>query len=221
MNILSIDTSTPHLSIAVTSEDRRAELSLHLGLTHSEKLIPAIDRICKDCSISIRDLDLVVCSRGPGSFTGLRIGLATAKGISLGAGCPLITIPSLDAYSYPFRNLPGIVVPVIDAKKKHVFSALYKNGERMGDYLDISPSALAEVLLNETRPVFLVGPDFSLLAPFLPAKSRIVLLETIFSGKSLAFRDIAVQLYSKGYKEPDESGLLYLRDSEAELKKND
>lgn len=108
MNILSIDTAAEILYVGVKTDKAFLENIRAMGLKHAETLIPLIRSMLKEIELSPGDLDLVVCSQGPGSFTGLRIGLATAKGISEGAGCPLVSIPTLDALAEPYRFLGGL-----------------------------------------------------------------------------------------------------------------
>ena len=128
MNILSIDTSGEILHLGLKSGETFLENTRDMGLKHAETLTPLIRSLMEEIDLSPKALDLVVCSQGPGSFTGLRIGLATAKGISEGAGCPLVSIPTLVALAEPWRDFEGIVMPVIDAKKTAVLHPVFPEG---------------------------------------------------------------------------------------------
>ena len=85
------------------------------------------------------ELDLIVCSKGPGSFTGLRIGMSTAKGLSMGSGVPLVTIGTMEMMAYGLDFFDGIVVPVIDARKKRYYTAFFNNKQRITENFDLTP----------------------------------------------------------------------------------
>ena len=105
------------------------------------------------------ELDLVVCSLGPGSFTGIRIGLATALGIGTGPGIPVVGVSTLDAIAARGKATDGDVFPVIDARKGKIYTAQFARGMRAGDYLDISPAGLAARLARRADEPILAGPD--------------------------------------------------------------
>jgi tRNA threonylcarbamoyladenosine biosynthesis protein TsaB len=162
LNLLAFDTSTDVLSIVVLSDRGNRYYSADGDLKHAEVILPKTESLLNELGLSPTDLDLVVCAQGPGSFTGLRIGLATAKGIAMGAGIPMVSIPTLDAYAEPFANFPGVVVPIIDARKGRVYSAIYSKSGRVSDWLDIAFSDLVPKLSGEDRVLF-TGPaaDFA------------------------------------------------------------
>jgi len=104
-----------------------------------------------------------VCMGGPGSFTGLRIGFATAKGLALALGIPFAAIPTLDCMAWPFAVWPGTVVPVIDARKSAFFCAPYCKGKRLAPAMDAAPEEIARVLAPVSGEILLTGPGASLL----------------------------------------------------------
>ena len=126
MNILALNTSSTSGSIAVSKDSNISFISyLDIKITHSERLMPMIDFGLKQSNISINDIDLITLANGPGSFTGIRIGLATAKGICLGRKIPLIPVNTLKLLA---SNLYGNKFPIltfIDAKMNEVYAALY------------------------------------------------------------------------------------------------
>jgi len=127
MLILSIETSGETASAAVVTEGRvLAEINLANKKTHSETLMPAVDFLLRASGIEIKDVDYVALGAGPGSFTGLRIGAAAAKGICHGAGKKLIPVPTLDALAYNVCGYP-LVAPVMDARRGQVYSCVYEN----------------------------------------------------------------------------------------------
>jgi tRNA threonylcarbamoyladenosine biosynthesis protein TsaB len=127
MKILAIETSTLIGSIALIDDSQLlTEQQMEIKATYSDTLFPFIDRALRDVRISIHDIDGYVVSIGPGSFTALRIGLSTIKGLALATGKPLVGIPSLDglAHNLCFSNL--LICPVLDARKGEVYTAYYK-----------------------------------------------------------------------------------------------
>lgn len=216
MNVLAIDCSTEILSLAVRSGDKTFELTRNVDLRHSEELVPAVDHALAQVGIPARRLDLVVVARGPGSFTGLRIGFASAKGFCAGAGCPLVSVPTLDVYASPFAFLPGAaVMPVIDAKKKRFYLALYRGGERSSDYLDASPEE-ASALAGGSDSVVLTGPHAVLLHRLLGG-DRFLLDPFGNTGKGLQLLDLGVDAYERGMIDDASSAPLYIRASEAKM----
>lgn len=164
MKILGIDTSTLMTTCAIMEDDDLiGEFSLSLDMSHSEALVPMIQQLMDNLKLKLSDMDLFAVASGPGSFTGLRIGLATAKSFAHVTGKPLIGISSLEvlAMALPYQS---IVVPMMDARRDRVFSGVY----RMDEY-----------------PVQLMSPDA------LPVEELIVYLRTI-QGKAIAIGDGAV-----------------------------
>lgn len=127
MPILAIDTATMVSSVAVADKDRLlAELTVQTRLTHSETLLPHVEQALKLAGVEKAALEGVAVSLGPGSFTGLRIGLAAAKAIAYGLDIPIFGIPTTEALAWHYP-VPGVaVVPFIDAQKGNVYSAVYQ-----------------------------------------------------------------------------------------------
>ncbi len=218
MRLLAVDTSTLAGGVALLDGDRlRAEYLLDVTATHSERLMPAIDRVLADAGWAPENLEALAVAVGPGSFTGLRIGLAAVKGLALALGLPIAAVPTLDAMAeaLPFAGLP--VCPVLDARKGEVYGCLYRwDGGRMRrewEYVALAPDALAARL---TEPVILLGDGASLirspharLAPphrRVPSPAAVALL-----GRA---RLAEAQIVAAGELVP-----IYLRPSEAELKR--
>src|SRR5450759_5199634 len=130
--ILAIETATDVCGVAlVQNQNVIAQRVLAEKYVHSEKLLPMIDEVLRDASLSAKHLDAIAVSIGPGSFTGLRIGLSTAKGLALSLGISVIAIPTLDALAYAFFRTKGgasaaVVCPMIDAKRDEAFFCFYR-----------------------------------------------------------------------------------------------
>ncbi|KGN02430.1 glycoprotease [Clostridium novyi A str. 4570] len=153
MKILSIESSTSSASCAILEEDRLlGEVNLNGKKQHSVILMHLIDNLLKDLKLSLDDIDAFAVSSGPGSFTGLRIGMATAKGLASATNKPFIGVSSLDALAFNLAYTDGIVCPIIDALRDNVYTALYsfKNGklERLTDYMAIHIDDLISTIKN-------------------------------------------------------------------------
>lgn len=133
MLILAIETAAKVSSVALADGERIiAALTIENGLEHSATLVPNIGKLLSIAGKSKRDLTAVAVSIGPGSFTGLRIGLATAKGMAYGLNIPLISVPTLKSLAARFYALPGVTVfSLADAQKKNAYCGIYKDGEEI------------------------------------------------------------------------------------------
>ena len=121
MKALAIDCAVTKLSVAAKNEGNTIKLTLDIGMKQSEKLLPAIDYVMKEAGLSAKDLDYTTVTLGPGSFTGLRLGLSALKAITLSDNVPLYGISSLEAYSWPYKKAIETVLPVIEAKEDEFF----------------------------------------------------------------------------------------------------
>lgn len=161
MIILNIDSSTPVAGIAVADDQKLlGEIMINTKNTHSEKLMPMVQQLLQELEISMQDIDAVAVMQGPGSFTGLRIGMATAKGLAQGAGKRFIAVPTLDCFAYNLIHYPGIICPVMNAQKKQVYTAIYRGNQtlqRLSDYQAIAAEQLAQQLQALQEDVWFVG----------------------------------------------------------------
>ncbi len=221
MNILAFDTAGDLLSAGLRTDEGYFEENRLSGLKHSENLLPSIKRLIEFAGIKLDQLDLIICTRGPGSFTGLRIGMATAKGLSTGTGAPVVSVNSLDAYAYGYNFFSGSVVPVIDARKNRFYTAVYSDGKRVSDYMDISSDDLRNELSDSKRVLF-TGPGSSLLEErFLSNTDKAPVFDSFFSFFNSGLASVIVELGIRQYNEsgPDsnDTGPFYIRKSDAEL----
>ena len=127
MKVLAIESSAVTASVAIMTEDTLiAEYTINYKKTHSQTLLPMIDEICRMTETDVSDIDIVAVSDGPGSFTGLRIGAATGKGIALAKNKPMVAVPTLEAMAYNLIGDDRLICPVMDARRKHLYTALYR-----------------------------------------------------------------------------------------------
>ncbi len=215
MNILAFDTSSEVLSVTCATERSTATWSVDPGLSHTERLLEAVDLCVSRAGIDASGLDLVACALGPGSFTGLRIGMATAKGLALARSIPWIGIPTLDCLAWGLDAFAGAVVPVLDGRKGRVYAAVYLRGRRTGDWLDIPPAELAPALDCHPRVLF-TGPDAGLMGDYARERSGFFVFERCREGASRAMAELAREAFGRGERTADDAGPLYLRAPEAE-----
>ncbi|MDR0623503.1 MAG: tRNA (adenosine(37)-N6)-threonylcarbamoyltransferase complex dimerization subunit type 1 TsaB [Treponema sp.] len=174
MNILAIDTATSILSAALNTDEGTWFFEADAGLRHSEILMDVIETLMTSADLPRDKLEGVVCMKGPGSFTGLRIGFSAAKGLALSLGIPFAAVPTLDCMAFSASVWPGFVLPLIDAKQNSFFTALYRGGKRLSDFMDAGVSRIADLVseaLSEAPPgekrLFLTGPDAGLFYTWL------------------------------------------------------
>ena len=127
MRIIAIDSSSMVATVAVTTDGiLNAEYTINHKKTHSQTLLPMIDEICKMTELDISTVDAIAISGGPGSYTGLRIGSATAKGFGLALNKPIINVPTMDALAYNMFSSSYIVCPIMDARRGQVYTGIYR-----------------------------------------------------------------------------------------------
>ena len=126
MKILALDSSGLVASVAVVEEEYTiAEYTVNYKKTHSQTLLPMLDEVVKMTELDLGSIDAIAISGGPGSFTGLRIGSATAKGLGLALQKPLIHVPTLEGLAYNLCGTPGIICPIMDARRNQVYTGVY------------------------------------------------------------------------------------------------
>ncbi|MBI4588445.1 MAG: tRNA (adenosine(37)-N6)-threonylcarbamoyltransferase complex dimerization subunit type 1 TsaB [Candidatus Rokubacteria bacterium] len=172
MRILAVETSTLAGGAALLDGDRLlGEYTVNIRTTHSERLMTAMDHLLHDCGWEPGDLEGMAVSIGPGSFTGLRIGVSAVKGLALALGIPVAAVPTLDALAATLPFAADPVCPVLDAKKGEVYASLYHWAEgtmlRDWEYLALPPEALCDRLEG---PVIFVGDAVDTLGGLLAAR---------------------------------------------------
>ena len=127
MKILALDSSGIVASVAVIEDDTLlAEYTVNYKKTHSQTLLPMLDEIAKMTELDLNSIDAIAVAAGPGSFTGLRIGSATAKGLGLALKKPLIAIPTVEGLAYNLYDISGLICPIMDARRKQVYTGIYR-----------------------------------------------------------------------------------------------
>lgn len=169
ITILAIETATLTGSVALLGpENLVVEYTSSCSGTHSVWLMPAIERIFTQAGLSLSDLDAIAVSIGPGSFTGLRIGVSSVRGLAQALDLPVVGIPTLDGLASHLVDTSCQVCPILDARKRQVYVAFYRiqRGEivRTSDYLVIEPFHLLNMI---KEPVFFLGDGLKVYQAFL------------------------------------------------------
>lgn len=162
MKILAFETSAKAASAALLEDDRLvAEYYQNCGQTHSRTLMKMAEDLLQNCAMTPADLTAVACAAGPGSFTGIRIGVAAAKGLAWGRELPCIGVSTLEAMAYQAQEFEGLICCAMDARREQIYHALFsaERGKltRLCEDCAISLQELAERLENEEKPKIIVG----------------------------------------------------------------
>lgn len=225
MKLLAIDSSGLVASVAVWEEDVLiAEYTINYKKTHSQTLLPMLDEISQMIDLEMDSVDAIAVTKGPGSFTGLRIGCATAKGLGLALKKPIVPVPTVDALAYNLVYAPGYICPIMDARRSQVYTGIYTfEGREMTtvqEQVPIAVTDLAEQLNQLGGPVLFLGDGVPVYEKLL---SELLTVPYSFAPAHMnrqragSLAALAAVLYEKGEAvsamefQPD-----YLRVSQAE-----
>jgi tRNA threonylcarbamoyladenosine biosynthesis protein TsaB len=224
MRILSLDSATESATCAILDDSTvLSEITFNCKKQHAELLLPIIDELLKNTGMSISDIDGFVASKGPGSFTGLRIGLATIKGLCQGSNKPFVTVSTLDSLAYNLAYTDGIICPILDALRDNVYTALYtfdgNKLNRISDYINVSLDELITILKKKNCSVSFVG------AGTLKFKERLIsqLTNVTFApthlnlAKASSLGELGLNLLLSGIEDDIYASVpIYLRKPQAE-----
>lgn len=229
MNILGIDSSGNTASVAyITDGVVKAEFNINNKKTHSETLLPMIDTILKAANIDMDAIDMIAVAAGPGSFTGLRIGASTVKGLGLALDKEVIPVPTLHGLAYNVSFSKGVVAPIMDARRNQVYAGIYRTADDIEVIMDQDALDIHDFIekINETgEEVTFTGDGISVFKDiieeelkvpyhFAPAgmnrqrAASIAALGEIYAKKGLAVKS-------------DDFSLIYLRKSQAEREREE
>lgn len=223
MRVLSIDTATESATCAVLDEDKLlGEITFNNERQHSVILMTMIDNLLSSLHLEISDIDGFISSKGPGSFTGLRIGMATIKGLCFGAQKPFVSVSSLDALAFNMTYFSGIICPILDALRDNIYTALYTfDGEdmkRISEYMIISIDELTDMVSDKGQICFIGDGTYKFKDKI---KSRVK--DCFFAPRHLnlvrasSLGELGIKLLRDGvYEDINTSTPVYLRKSQAE-----
>lgn len=224
--ILGIDCAGSSGSIAIGDADSiRYAAQLNTGKTHSERIMPMVAHALESLAMRVKDLSAIAVTQGPGSFTGLRIGMSTAKGLAQGADLPFLAVPTLEVLAENGRFFDGLVCPVLNARRGEVYTALFRAEEgsltRLTPDQALSLEALYEALRGQGK-IYFCGDGLEAYEKNI--KEHLAQQVIIPQGSARFIRSSAlVLLAAKKWQEegPDDliqTGPIYLRQSEAVLR---
>ncbi|MEI5909462.1 tRNA (adenosine(37)-N6)-threonylcarbamoyltransferase complex dimerization subunit type 1 TsaB [Bacillus spongiae] len=167
MNVLAIDTSNYTLGVCLFTEGTiMGEYMTNIKKNHSVRAMPAIEQLLKDCDMTPQDLDKIIVAKGPGSYTGVRIGVTIAKSLAWSLKIPIVGVSSLAVLASNGRYFDGYICPLFDARRGQVYTGLYsyQNGDLVEEVEDCNVLAVEwfQKLKQKQRPVLFVGNDVSL-----------------------------------------------------------
>jgi tRNA threonylcarbamoyl adenosine modification protein YeaZ len=236
MRLLAIETTGALGSFAVVDGTESRAVGLVAGIDrdimgrHVESSVSMVSEVLAEASLRLHDLDGIAVSLGPGSFTGLRVGLGIAKGLCVGAGLPLVGVPTLDCLARPLRDREGLIVTARDARRGEVYCALYRPAgeslERVTGYMSLAPggllSEIAAAREGVAGPVTLVGDGIRTYGDIFGEIPGEVCLapEALWNVKASVVGAIGIDLMSAGRTlDLDTAEPIYARLSEAERKR--
>ena len=222
MKILALDSTAQVATVALCEDDRLlGEYTINNGNTHSETLLPMVESILKFFDLTAGEIDLFAASAGPGSFTGVRIGAATVKGLSFNSQKPCIGVSTLEALAHNLVGFDGIICPVMNARRKQVYTAIFRQtGDTVERLLPDSAIAIAdldELLSKYGEPIYLVGDGYEITLSNLEKAKVIPTPERLRHQSAYSVAQLAYQMYQSGVRTTDaEMAPTYLRPCQAE-----
>lgn len=225
MKILAIDSSGIVASVAVVEDSNLlGEYTVNYKKTHSQTLLPMIDEVCRMLELDLSTLDAIAVAGGPGSFTGLRIGSATAKGLGLALDKPLIQIPTVDGLAYNLAGSAVLVCPLMDARRNQVYTGLYAwEGYQLRTVIGQCAVGIDEIVARvnaQGKAVTFLGDGVAVFAPYIEGHCDVPYTFApahLNKQRASAVAALAMEYYREGRLQPAaEHRPEYLRMSQAE-----
>lgn len=229
MKILSMDSSATVASVALCEDEALlAEYTVNNGNTHSETLLPMVESVLEKFGLTPKDIDLFAVSNGPGSFTGVRIGAATLKGLAFASDRPCVGVSTLHALATNLQGTRGLICPVMNARRSQVYTALFRSDgntlERLLSDSAMSVSELDALLAEYGEPVSFCGDGYKITVDALQRTQATYISERLRHQSAYSVAQVALCEYKAGNTTTDtELKVAYLRPSQAErelMKKN-
>lgn len=225
MLILAFESSAKAASVALCRDGHLvSQYSQCSGLTHSRTLLPMAEDMLKNAELTLRDVDLIAVAHGPGSFTGIRIGVSTVKGLAWAGDIPCVGVSTLEAMAWHGLAAGGVVCPVMDARRSQVYNALFEirdgRPQRLCPDRPIALAELAEDVKKLDAPVFLVGDGAAITKAFFDAQG----IPCCVAPENLLWQDAWGVAMAAMDKEPGNADSLlpvYLRLSQAERERQE
>lgn len=230
MKILGLDSSGLVASVAIVSDDNLlGEYTVNYKKTHSQTLLPMLDEVAKMMELDLETIDAIAIAGGPGSFTGLRIGSATAKGLGLALNKPIVSIPTVDALAYNLVGHGSIVCPLMDARRNQTYTGIYAFHENEMEVLKeqcaVGIDEIIEELNTLGKPVVFLGDGVPVFTEYINANCKVPYSFApahVNKQRAGAVAALGMYYFAKGrYESAEEHKPEYLRLSQAERERNE
>lgn len=230
MKILALDSSGLVASVAVTEDDNLlGEYTINYKKTHSQTLLSMLDEVAKMIELDLKTVDVIAVSAGPGSFTGLRIGSATAKGLALALDKKIVSVPTVDALAYNIWNCTDVICPLMDARRQQTYTGLYTFED--GRMQTLLPQCVVQIeeIINKVndmgKPVVFLGDGVPVFADFIAQHCKVPYQYApahCNKQRAASVAALGAILYAEGKAEPAaEHKPDYLRLSQAERERQE
>lgn len=230
MKILALDSSGLVASVAIVEDDNLlGEYTMNYKKTHSQTLLPMLDEVAKMIELDMDSLDAIAVSKGPGSFTGLRIGSATAKGLGLALNKPIVSVPTIDAMAFNMWGAKDLVCPIMDARRQQTYTGLFefKDG-KMNTIIEQSVLMIEEIIekINEIgKKVIFLGDGVDVFKDYIKENIKVPYEYALANNNKQRASSVAVLgeiMFKEGKDElASEHKPDYLRLSQAERERQE
>ena len=201
MKILSIDSTANTSTVALLENDKLLGIyTANTKNTHSETLLPMVKHLLSTLNVSIQQIDAYAVSNGPGSFTGVRIGVATVKGLAFGKDKKCVEVSTIEALAENLEGFNGVVCPIMNARRGQVYTGAFLNGNRIIDDTCMMLCDLIPMLEKYNEPIYFVGDGYSLIENMqisnLKVTPEMLRYQNAFSVGKIAYRRLQDELYT-------------------------
>jgi tRNA threonylcarbamoyladenosine biosynthesis protein TsaB len=222
MKILALDSTAKTSTVAVLENDNLLGLySVNIQNTHSETLLPMVKSLLESLRLTNDDIDAYAVSEGPGSFTGVRIGVATIKALAFGRNKPCVGVSTIEALAENLEGYNGIVCPIMNARRGQVYTGAFLNGERFIDDCCMMLDDLIPMLIEKGEPIYFVGDGYELILDKEIANLRhtpeLLRYQNAFSVGRIAYKKIQ----NSEYVTDTDLRVEYLRKAQAEREREE
>ena len=222
MKILALDSTAKTSSVAVLENDTLLGVySVNIPNTHSETLLPMVKSILESLKLTNDDIDAYAVSEGPGSFTGVRIGVATIKGLALGRSKPCVGVSTIEALKENLEGFSGVVCPIMNARRGQVYTGAFLNGKRFIDDCCMMLDDLIPMLEEKDEDIYFVGDGYELISNKNIVKLRHtpehLRYQNAFSVGKIAYK----RIINSEYVSDTDLRVEYLRKAQAEREREE
>lgn len=222
MKILALDSTAKTSTVAVLENDSLLGLySVNIQNTHSETLLPMVKSLLDSLKLTNEDIDAYAVSEGPGSFTGVRIGVATVKALAFGRNKPCVGVSTIEALKENLEGFSGVICPIMNARRGQVYTGAFLDGERFIDDCCMMLDDLIPMLVKKNAPIYFVGDGYELIYDKeivnLKNTPEVLRYQNAFSVGKIAYK----KLQNSEYVTDIDLRVEYLRKAQAEREREE